>query len=73
VVVTKLQNLLLYQQRSRNMELWQKCCQEPVNEGADVLADNAISDPKAGMEWCRRTNGSIFTWENPVPQGRESK
>ena len=29
---------------------------EPVNEGADVLADKAISDPKVGKEWCQRMN-----------------
>ena len=29
---------------------------EPVNEGADILADEAISDPKVGKEWCQRTN-----------------
>jgi len=25
---------------------------EPANEGADILADKAISDPKVGKEWC---------------------
>jgi len=29
---------------------------EPANEGADNLADKAISDPKVGKEWCQRTN-----------------
>jgi len=29
---------------------------ETVNEGADILADKAISDPKVGKEWCQRTN-----------------
>ena len=29
---------------------------EPANEGADILADKAISDPKVGKEWCQRTN-----------------
>ena len=27
---------------------------EPANEGADILADKAISDPKVGKEWCQR-------------------
>ena len=26
---------------------------EPANEGADILADKAISDPKVGKEWCQ--------------------
>jgi len=30
--------------------------EEPANEGADILADEAISDPKVGKEWCQRTN-----------------
>jgi len=25
---------------------------EPANEGAIILADKAISDPKVGKEWC---------------------
>jgi len=29
---------------------------EPANEGAYILADKAISDPKVGKEWCQRTN-----------------
>jgi len=36
---------------------------EPANEGADILADKAISDPKAGKEWCQRTNRKVFTWK----------
>ena len=36
---------------------------EPA-EGADVLADKAISDPKVGKEWCQRTNRAVFTWRN---------
>jgi len=36
---------------------------EPTNEGADILADKAISDPKVNSEWCQRTNGAVFTWE----------
>jgi len=35
---------------------------EPVNEGASILADKAISDPKVGKEWCQRTNRAVFTW-----------
>jgi len=45
---------------------------EPPNEGADILADKAISDPNVGKEWCQQTNRTAFTWK-PVPQGgRES-
>jgi len=29
---------------------------EPANEGAEILSDKAISDPKVGKEWCQRTN-----------------
>jgi len=32
---------------------------EPVNEGADILADKAISNPKVGKEWCQRTNRAV--------------
>ena len=35
---------------------------EPANQGADILADEAISDPKVGKEWCQRTNRAVFTW-----------
>ena len=35
---------------------------EPANEGADILADKAISDPNVGTEWCQRTNRAVFTW-----------
>jgi len=35
---------------------------EPANEGADILADKAISDTKVGKEWCQRTNRAVFTW-----------
>ena len=38
---------------------------EPANEGADILADKAISDPKVGKEWCQRTNRAVFTWRKP--------
>jgi len=35
---------------------------EPANEGANILADKAISDPKVGKEWCQRMNRAVFTW-----------
>jgi len=38
---------------------------EPANEGADNLADKAISHPKVGKEWCGRTNQVVFTWRKP--------
>ena len=38
----------------------------PANEGTDILADKAISDPTVGKEWCQRTNRAVFT-KNPVP------
>jgi len=38
---------------------------EPANEGADILSDKAISDPKVGKEWCQRTNRAVFTWRKP--------
>jgi len=38
---------------------------EPANEGAVILADKAISDLRAGKEWCQRTNRAVFTWEQP--------
>jgi len=38
---------------------------EPVNEGANILADKAISDPKVGEEWCQRTNQAVSTWKHP--------
>jgi len=38
---------------------------EAANEGADILADKAISDPKVGKEWCQRTNRAVFTCKNP--------
>jgi len=41
---------------------------EPANEGADILSDKAISDPKVGKvgkEWGQRTNRAVFTWKNP--------
>jgi len=34
---------------------------EPTNVGTDILADKAISDPKAPKEWCQRTNRAVFT------------
>jgi len=38
---------------------------EPANEGADILPDKAISDPKADKEWCQRTNRTVFTCKEP--------
>jgi len=38
---------------------------EPANEGADILADSAFSDPKVGKEWCQRTNRAVFMWGKP--------
>ena len=38
---------------------------KPANEGADILADKAISDPKVGKEWCQRTNQVVFRWKKP--------
>ena len=38
---------------------------KPANEGVDILADKAISDPKVGKEWCHRTNRAVFTWRKP--------
>jgi len=38
---------------------------EPANEGADILAEKAISDLKLGKEWCQRTNRAVFTWRTP--------
>jgi len=36
-----------------------------MNDGADIPADKAISDPKVGKEWCQRTNRAVFTWKKP--------
>jgi len=40
---------------------------EPANEGADILVDKAISDPKVTVskEWCQWTNRAVFTWRKP--------
>ena len=38
---------------------------KPANEGADILADKNISDPKIGKEWYERTNRAVFTWKPP--------
>jgi len=35
------------------------------NEGADILADKAISDPKVGKTWRKRTSRAVFTWKKP--------
>jgi len=37
----------------------------PANEGADILADKSISDPKVGKEWCQRTNRAVVTLKKP--------
>jgi len=44
---------------------------EPANEGADILADTAVSDPKVGKEWCQRTNRAVFTWRKPCREARK--
>jgi len=44
---------------------------EPANEGADILADKAISDPKVGKEWCQQTNRAVFTWRKPCREARK--
>ena len=38
---------------------------EPANEGANILADKAISDPNVCKEWCQRTNRAVSTWKTP--------
>ena len=38
---------------------------EPANEGANILADKAISHPKVGREWCQQMNQAVFTWRKP--------
>jgi len=46
---------------------------EPANEGADILADKAISDPKVCKEWLVQTDESISLYvQKTVPRGRES-
>jgi hypothetical protein len=42
-----------------------KAHRQPANEGANILADKAISDPKVGKEWCQRTNRAVCTWKKP--------
>jgi len=42
-----------------------KAHREPANEGANSLADKAISDPEVDKEWCRRTNRAVCTWKKP--------
>jgi len=44
---------------------------EPVNEGADILADKAVSDPKVGKGWCQRTNREVFKWKKPCREARK--
>jgi len=38
---------------------------ETANEGADILADKAVSDPKVGKKWCQQTNRAVLTWDTP--------
>jgi len=38
---------------------------DPANEGANILADKAISDPKVGKEWCQWNNRAVFVWKKP--------
>jgi len=38
---------------------------EPANEGAHILDDKAVSDPKVCKEWCQRTNRAVFTRKKP--------
>ena len=40
---------------------------EPVNEGAEILADKAISDPKVGKEWRQRPH--VQAWLSWSEQG----
>jgi len=44
---------------------------ESANEGADFIADKAVSDPKVGKEWCQRTNRAVFTWRNPCREAEK--
>jgi len=46
---------------------------EPANEGADILADKAISDPKVGKESCQRTNRAVFMWRKPCRESNISR
>ena len=41
---------------------------ESANEGANILADKAISDAKARKEWCQRANRAVFTWRKPCQE-----
>jgi len=64
---------IFWQQPSRYYERELQQGQQPSwskwkrieDEGADILADKAISDPKLGKEWCQRTNRAVFTWRKP--------
>jgi len=40
---------------------------EPANEGADIVTDEAISNP-IGKELCEQTNRAVFTWKKPCRQ-----
>jgi len=41
---------------------------EPADEGADIVTDEAISNPKIGKELCQQTNRAVFTWKKPCRQ-----
>jgi len=46
---------------------------EPANEETDILADEAISDPKVGKVWCQQTNrAAILTWKKPCREAHKS-
>jgi len=44
---------------------------EPANEGADILANKAISDPKPGKEWCQQLNREVLLWKKSCREARE--
>jgi len=44
---------------------------EPVNEGAEILADKTMSDLKVGKEWCQRTNRAVFTCKKPCREAKK--
>ena len=45
---------------------------EPANEGADILADKAISDPKGRQRVVPTDESSSLQMEKTVPRGREN-
>jgi len=44
---------------------------EPAHEGADIVSDEAISDPMVGKERCQRTSRAVFTWKNLCRKARK--